>query len=326
MGPNEHVLQAAKRCLIEKLGLKPGELSLPGQLGLLEGIITFNEQSILSMDADHESEEMSLRFPGLPTMVRKMVVQATLMPASEASKGVMISRGVAAQQRGFDHVTPKNHQYFWRWKPIVEVPAFIRLRSRLYQGLSLDDVVKNSRASVRKFLYRQTKVVLTDDHVHIETPWLKGQIEEMLSERGTPPDALRDLWGISVEELWDQAAHGQVIFGVCKSKGKVLIFKDIVLLRIVSARSNAVLAQVTDKGVQWLQTQRLLHESIWCAARRLARQQLGLEDGSLRIGFRTWPSSDTSQCEGILERRWLATALIPQALEHLCSEIHASEV
>jgi len=175
-------------------------------------------------------------------------------------------------------------------------------------------------------MQRQTRVVLTDDQVCVETPWLQGQIEEMLIERGASAKSLEELWGISLEELWNKAERGEVSFGVCKSSSRFLIFKDVVFLRIVSSRTQAVLVQVTDEGGQWPTTQRLLHESVWCAARRLTRQQLGLEDASLHISVRALPLAGKTMPQGILERRWITTAMVPESLEHLCNDIHAAEL
>lgn len=338
----ESVLCASRRCLKERVGIEEGHHYSNGQLGLCDGEVSLSQSTVMSIDADHQSEEMQLRYPGLITLVRKHVVQAIFVGKTNPSQQQALGTG-------FLHLNAEDGQtWFWKWKNVSEVPSLIKFRVWLSRAMSSDDTnpgfpsskTNRSKTGIKRCFQRgySKSFRQVDDKVQPHTPWLRTQILEILEKCRVSAEK----FGFVVDALWDEVANGSLSLGYRKSTRELVCFRDIVHLRVVSPKSNAVLIRQTDDGVQWLSTKLLLHETPWCAARRIVREQLGLEDTALNIEYNPKSmrvdichASRTEKrilepgkqcCEGVLERQWLATATIPAGMEDLCTELHASEV
>jgi len=303
--PDESITAAAYRCLREQVGAEEGAFEIIGDKIKAE-----------------DSEETSEMYSGLTTIVRKRIVLACVV--NTADKKALQAFGIGEMGKTNNFKVARDEKIWrWEWKKVEQVPELVKHCNWL--GITTRRTVSRKTTFNRTTTKARHSFSAVEDRLQLALPWTEAEVEILFKEHET--DA--SVFGMSLQELSLEASQGELFFGTRTSDGALVCVRDIVLLQVSSSGGHGVLVEKQHpviSTVNWPAICKSIDESFWDAARRLARTQLGLEEGLLRIQFHPTKVCDGSGHERFQQRKWLLSAFVPSNVEDLCGSIHASEV
>lgn len=304
---NESTLQAALRCVHEKLGLP-------------SSVVDLHFGGTFANDNEEIKNDI---YPGLPTLVRREFVQAVISASDEEIEQALDQNSEPTPENVKTEgqfaedsdewkwtIECRGEMHQWVWKDFLTIPRMCLDFSWIKQG-----------AKLGSNLIYEAEVLTRDADLQVVMPWSKEDVEAQLTEYGMHASA----FGMSSEELASKASSGHWYFGFRRSDKKMVCVKDTICLRVVSPDDQEVLVQTTplssteeQRGsVQWPCSIRRLDESAWDTARRVARTQLKMEDTSLHICHDPNAVEENGNGSLFVDRKWVLTASIPEGQEHL---------